>query len=156
MNTPSDYFIEITDNEFYRQIGEDKKASVVNFQNFDYKKGPTYSLSMRPQAINYCQSKMAQQLKSIIVESSHFITVWNQLTNNQASASSSVNKSPENTQQSNSNQAQQSTQKIPTKKVIRRYRGQTYEVEVPDYAALKNNQNQQPTQRKKYRGQYIN
>ena len=156
MKTDINDFIEITESEFHRQIGDDKKAKTVNFQNIDYKKGPTYSLSMRPQAITFCKSNMAQKLRSIIVESSHFITVWTQTKTIQTSTTANDSDTSQENNQVNSHQAQGSAPKIPTKKIIRRYRGQTYEVEVPDYAALKNNQAQQQTQRKKYRGQYIN
>ena len=137
------------------RIGEDKKSNTVNFHNIDYKKGPTYSLSMRPQAITYCQSNMQKQLNSIIVESDHFITVWSQLKNSSISPNVDVDTSQENNNQSTSNHSPESVQKIPTKKIMRRYRGQIYEVEVLDYEAMKNNQSQKPARRKKYRGQYI-
>ena len=152
MTTSNNYYLEITAAEFNRQIGEDKKSSTVIFQNVDYKKGPTYSLSMRTEALTYCQNNMAKKLKSIIVESAHFITVWSQTKNSQNPAKSVASSSSIN----NTHQAQAAQAKIPTKKITRRYRGQTYEVEIPDYEALKKNQSQKQTQRKKYRGQYIN
>ena len=60
-------------------------------------------------------------------------------------------------QASEQNNQTTSVNKLPTKKVIRRYRGQVYEEEVIDYAKVKQlglNLNKQKT-RKKYRGQYI-
>ncbi len=144
MKTNRDYLIEINETEFHNQIGDDKKSSTVNFQNLLYKKGPTYSLSMRPQALNYCQNNKANNLKSLIVENSHFITVWSQTVSSENATNTDSTTSPE------------TVQKVPTKTITRRYRGQTYEVEIPDYAALKKNHSQKQTQRKKYRGQYIN
>ena len=155
MNTNSSYYLEISESEFHSKIGDNKKSKVVNFQNVDYKKGPTYSLSMRPQAITYCQNNMAQQLRSLIVQSAHFITVWSQTDILETPTSPKTATTSETHKPANSLQNQGSTPNIPTKKIIRRYRGQTYEVEIPDYAAINNNQNQPKTQRKKYRGQYI-
>ena len=50
-------------------------------------------------------------------------------------------------------QSSAQSQSLPTKTVIKRYRGQEYEGTVIDWAAMQ--QTQQPKPRRKYRGQYI-
>ena len=177
----SAFVIELTEEEFIKQTSCAKNALSLDFQNASFKKGPTFSTAMREQAIKYCQKFVAKKLKSLLVENKYSFTVWTQQGTVQTQTTKSDSKDAisldelvknfsdptKEVKSSNPEQIsgqQQSTSKeqidppnsIPTKKVVRRYRGQTYEVEVPDYTTLMQlAQHNQNKPRRKYRGQYV-
>ena len=177
----SAFVIELTEEELFKQTSCTNNALSLDFQNASFKKGPTFSTAMREQALKYCQKFVTKKFKSLLVENKYSFTVWVQQESAKTQKKESNSKSaislnelvkniPDPTQEAkNSNSEQISSQQpsvskeetnvptsIPTKKVVRRYRGQTYEVEVPDYPALMQlAQRNQNKPRRKYRGQYV-
>ena len=161
----SDCLIHLTEKEFSKYL-ENLNASSVDYEGSSFNKGFTFSLAMQEQAIKHCQKFATQKLKSLLVKGRYGITVWIQT---QSSNSEEVleflpsieivkpsddESSSVNFNAGANNSQENITHEIPAKKVTRVYRGQTYEVEIPDYSTIQNISGQQKP-RRKYRGQYI-
>lgn len=180
----SSFITQITEEELTQKTTFTKGLSSISFENGSFKKGPTFSLGMREQALTYCNKiSNAQSLKSLIVEGKYSLTIWIQekLEAIQAQSEQKNSSSAENTEEIDdlptttavrhyrgqtyeievvdetalTSEQKDTVKAVPTKKVIRQYRGQTYEVEVPDYSAMQQASQNQQKPRRKYRGQYI-
>ena len=162
----SDCLIHLTEKEFSKYL-ENLNASSVDYEGSSFNKGFTFSLAMQEQAIKHCQKFATQKLKSLLVKGRYGITVWIQAQSSKSEEikleslpSTEIIKPSDNESSSvnfnaGSNNSQENiTSKIPIKKVTRVYRGQTYEVEIPDYSTIQNISGQQKP-RRKYRGQYV-
>ena len=157
----SDCLIHLTEKEFSK-YSDTLNASSVDFEGNSFNKKFTFSLEMQERAIKYCQKFAAKKIKSLLVKGEYGITVWIETQNSnfkeiklESLPPTEIIKPSNDESNIESNNSQEHiTHKIPTKKVTRVYRGQTYEVEVLDYSALQNMPKQQKP-RRKYRGQYI-
>lgn len=146
----SAYIKELTEQEFRQQALVSKDNSSAMFENKSYKQGLTFSIPMKRKALKYCQKLIEKNLSSFLVQGTYCFTVWIEKEERNVSTieqpnvqHSSVVSAPQNI-----------AQKVPTKKITRVYRGQTYEVEIADYDNVQPLQNK-PKARRKYRGQYI-
>ena len=163
----SDLVITLTEGELRQKSNLSTDSPIIEFNSYQYKRGSTFSLGMRQQAITYCEKVAAKQLRSLIVEGPYSLTIWIQeklsaINNNSisstASIKSAVTESGVASDQDDSetkttlkkyrgqtyevnvpgaSSAAQAQTNAPSKKVVKQYRGQTYEVEVPDYSAIK-------------------
>lgn len=166
----SDCLIHLTEKEFGKH-SYPLNASFIDFKGNSFSKGFTFSLGMQEQAIKFCQKLAAKKIKSLLVKGKHGITIWIQTKGDNSeginpkyhlpttekevtkqSYDESTNITSSNAELNNSQENR--TNKVPTKKVTRVYRGQTYEVEIPDYSTIQEIPNQQKP-RIKYRGQYV-
>ena len=102
--------------------------------------------------LDICKKYKESNLKTLIVRSQDIYTIW--IEEKSKTASSQTMEAPENRKQKANIQTQPNNQPIPTKKEIKKYRGQVYEEEVVDWAVVQQ-MNQQNNPRCKYRGQYI-
>ena len=161
----SSLVIQIAEEELKRSGNLASNAQSIDFEDVSFKKGPTFPLEMYEKALAYCEKFSVKQLKSLIVKNKYSLTIWNQqqtsvLSDQDAvTAKTGTEKSQEQAAKveftENSEQGQAAPNKVPTKTVIRRYRGQTYEVQVPDYSAMQQQLSNKQKTRRKYRGQYI-
>ena len=151
----SAYITQLTEQEFDQQTHSNENNLSVKFQESLFKQGLTFSLPMKRQAMRYCQKLIEKNISSLLVKGTYCFTVWVQEHN---SHHSSQQNNWSTQQQSNSFQASSTIDnphQVGRKKITKTYRGQTYEVEVPDYSAIENVLQNQSKPRKKYRGQYI-
>lgn len=139
--------IKLTEKEFRDRFILSAKETRANFNNRKFIKSTAFSTKMRDKAIRYCQENADSKTKFLLVESPYFTTIWIEDKNTQ---NSSIEK-PENSYSSLAQDVQKTAKSIQkqlaTKKVFRKYRGQTYEVEVPNLLLI-----QDPTKDRKYRG----
>jgi hypothetical protein len=163
----SSFIKQITEQEFQQQTLYQKNDLSIRFENDRFKKGLTFSITMQEQAINYCQRLVAKSLSSLLVKEKYSFTVWVQEKNLESQETKlksdfSVTNLELVTEDTNfqdevkiASTPRQIQQQISTKKVTKLYRGQTYEVEIPDYSIASPEMQNQPKPRRKYRGQYI-
>lgn len=161
----TDCLIYLTEKEFSKYLGT-LNTSSIDYEGSSFNKKFTFSLGMQEQAIKYCQKFAAKKIKSLLVKGKYGITIWIQTQNSNSEEIKSEIPITEIVKPSNNksnsvnsaleldNSQENITHKIPTKKVTRVYRGQTYEVEIIDYSTLHNMPKQQKP-RRKYRGQYV-
>ena len=148
--TMSTHITELTEQEFRKQALLSKDNSSAMFDNNSYKQGLTFSIPMKHKALKYCQKLVENNLSSVLVQGTYCFTVWVKKEDNDASIEqSSIQQTPM------AFAPQNVTQEVPRKKITRVYRGQTYEVEIPDYSAIQQSPLNKPKARRKYRGQYI-
>ena len=159
----SSLVIQIAEEELRKSGNLASNAQSVDFENVSFRKGPTFPLEMYEKALAYCEKFSVKQLKSLIVKNKYSLTIWNQqqtsVISDQDAAKAGTEKLQTPTSQveftENSGQEQAAPNKVPTKTVVRHYRGQTYEVQVPDYSAIQQQLSNKQKPRRKYRGQYI-
>ncbi len=108
----------------------DSNSLLATIDNVKFTKTFSFSSDKKHEAIQCCQTLAQNNVKTLLVEGRSSVTVWMQ------------NKADD-------------TYAIPTRKVKRQYRGQTYEVEVADNSAIQKKVSNTQKVRKKYRGQYI-
>jgi hypothetical protein len=155
----SSFIKQITEQEFQEQTLCPKNSLFINFENNQFKKGLTFSLTMQEQAIKYCQKLVTQSLSSLLVEEKYSFTVWVQDKNIESqetklkSALSVINLElvTEDINLNDEVKIAPIEQQIPTKKVTKLYRGQTYEVEIPNHSIEQSTSTKKVT--KLYRGQ---
>ena len=68
--------IHLTEEEFKKQTLCPKNALVIQFEHDSFKRGPTFSLTMREQAIKYCQKMMTKNLQSLLIEGRQCFDIW--------------------------------------------------------------------------------
>lgn len=159
----SEYLIHLTEKEF-KQYLSTLNASSIDYENNSFNKGFTFSLRMQEQAIKYCKKFAAKKIKTLLVKDRYGITVWIQAQNSNSKVikleflptTETVKPfSDENNFNDELNSSQENfTNKVPTTKVTRVYRGQTYEVAITNYPPVQQRPYRQRS-RRKYRGQYI-
>lgn len=147
----STHITELTEQEFRKQALLSKDNSSAMFDNNSYKQGLTFSIPMKHKALKYCQKLVENNLSSVLVQGTYCFTVWvkKEESNDLIVEQSSIQQTPM------VSAPQNVTQEVPRKKITRVYRGQTYEVEIPDYSAIQQSLLNKPKARRKYRGQYI-
>lgn len=166
----SDLSLYFTEQEFHK-YSRFLNASSIDFEGDSFNKGVTFSLKMQEQAIKYCQKLAAKKIKSLSIKSKYGITIWIQtegdedketkpklhLLNEEKAIEQShteSNKITSSDLEKFNSLPKNLTNEVSTKKVTRVYRGQTYEVEIPDYSAIQKRSSRQKP-RRKYRGQYV-
>lgn len=107
-----------------------KQDSEITFQNKIYKKRKVVSKREEAKIPQIAEEYKANNSEVLLVEHKVFFSLW-------------VEKAPENTTEPVEN-------KQSVKKIVKHYRGVSYEVEVPDYDAQ---DTAAPVKTRKYRGQ---
>lgn len=154
--------IQISEKELKEQ-GEftERKNSVVLNDCF-FKKVATFSLSEKQRVLDSYQIKPQNDQVILLVEHKFWFVIWQEeVLINSNQIDTTENSSAEQNHQAFQPQETSSPspsnknieQKIPTKKIIKRYRGQVYETEVPDLSSLQQQNSQKKTL--KYRGKSI-
>lgn len=103
-----------------------RKGSEINFQNKVYRQGKVVSKRQKEKIPQILEEYSSSELEVVLVEHKVFFSIW-------------IEKIQENT----ANQQ-------PVKKIIKHYRGISYEVEVPDHNAQNTPHS---VETRKYRGQ---
>ena len=125
-----------------------KSQSECLWGGVSFRKGDTMENHRIKEILAICQKYHSFNINTLIVKSQNDLTIWieEKNLNNQVGSLNSESKNPQN--------SQEDRQKLPTKTVTKKYRGQVYEETVIDWSAVKNiNSGERP--RRKYRGQYI-
>lgn len=157
--------INLTFDQFKQTAVYQNKTEVL-YKNHLYSKKISCSVQQKEKVIKYCKLQQSKNLLTLIVEQHGLLTVWLQkvksnlvVNNTEATINvkelvevqNATSKETQNTTETFSQTKPQSkptpTEVAKTKKVIRKYRGQTYEVEIP----IVEKQTSKPQQ--KYRGQ---
>ena len=117
--------------------------------NVVFRKGDVFADIEIKKALDTCNKYNSFGVDTLIVKKENELTIWIQ---EELSASNKPNNSIQDRNHPASTQSQ-TNQSLPTKTVVKRYRGREYEETVVDWAAIQ--QINQPKARRKYRGQYI-
>lgn len=142
----------LTIKEFKNQAVLNQFDSECTVNNLSFKKEETLEHHRIKEVLDICNKYNNFNINTLIVNSQETLTIWIE-EKSQASSAQDIE-----IQEDKGNQdkieSRQTNQSIPTKKVIKRYRGQVYEEVVVDWGAMQqlNQQNKSP---RKYRGQYI-
>jgi hypothetical protein len=121
--------------------------SEVIVNNCIFIKGPNFSLSLEEQVLNYCQKLANNSQKSLIIKGKYSYTIWVEQKSS-SDLSSTIISQTEPIDNSLTNDRQQPL----IKKIIKKYRGQTYE-EILSQPVISSTIPEK--HRRKYRGQYI-
>ena len=114
-----------------------------------FRKKDTFANLEIKKVIDTCKKYNNFGVNTLIVEKDNELTIWieeKRLADNKPDNSQKDGNHPASTQP-------QTNQSLPTKTVVKKYRGREYEETVVDWAALQQVNQQKP--RRKYRGQYI-
>lgn len=117
--------------------------------NVVFRKGDAFAGSEIKKVLDTCNKYNNFGLNTLIVKKENELTIWIQ---EEPSASNKPNNSIQDRNHPASTQPQ-TNQSLPTKTVVKKYRGREYEETVVDWAALQQTNQSKP--RRKYRGQYI-
>ena len=138
---------------------------LVHLNNCTFKKGITFTLGDKDKVLKSYQEKSQNNRKYLLVEHKFGLVVWNEETlisseKLKSREDSSIDQSLANHKaiqhkEISSPNLNNIEPKIPTKKIIKRYRGQVYEEVVPDLSSFKRQDSQPQPKRLKYRGKYI-
>jgi hypothetical protein len=168
----SSFIKQITEQEFQEQTLYQKNDLLINFENNQFKKGLTFSLTMQEQAINYCQRLVTKSLSSLLVKEKYYFTVWvqaNKIESQKTKLKSAFSVTNLELVKEDTNfkdevktsfTPQPIQQQVSTEQAIEIYRGQTYEsaiqpLEPNNTHTPQSIQQQIPTKKvtKLYRGQ---
>ena len=154
--------ISAADLEKQGTITSDKNYIVFN--NSTFKRGVAFNLTDKEKIIESYKLKSQDNIKYILVEDKFTLTVWSEYTQVDTNKvptmeSSSINQETFQDQASsfdNTAPSQNNTEAtVATKKIVKKYRGQTYEIVIPDVSSSQEINSQQEKKRLKYRGKYI-
>lgn len=126
--------------DFYQTADFRHQGSECKINDLVFRKGNTFGHHEIKQVLDICNKYQNFDTNTLIIKGEQELTIWIEDKSQQP-----------NTQAIETNSTPQS---LPTKTVTKRYRGQVYEEEVVDWAAVQQ-ANQQNKPRRKYRGQYI-
>ncbi|MEM8721347.1 MAG: hypothetical protein AAGE84_18965 [Cyanobacteria bacterium P01_G01_bin.39] len=132
----------------FKHKGEfDQYGSECKINELFFRKGDTLAHQEIKQVLDTCNKYKKFDVNTLIVKGEHDLTIWIEEKSKRSTAI--FDQDTQTTSQIVSN-----SQSLPTKTVTKTYRGQVYEEEVVDWAAVQ--QAGQPNKlRRKYRGQYI-
>ena len=116
--------------------------------NVVFRKGDAFADIEIKKVLDTCNKYNNFGVNTLIVKKENELTIWIE----ELSASNKLNNFQEDSTHLASTQPQ-TNQSLPTKTVVKRYRGREYEETVVDWAAVQQVDRQKP--RRKYRGQYI-
>lgn len=133
--------------------GSSKSESLIDFNNCTYKKGITLPFSSKEKALERCQEITKNNRKCLLVEYKFGLMIWIE---EPTISSDKSNIATENLLKDKlSSEPDTIKPEIPTKKIIKKYRGQVYEIVVPDLSSVTQQDYQGKTSKLKYRGKYI-
>lgn len=122
-------------------------GSKCTIDGLGFKKGDTFGHQETERVIIICNQYKDSDLNTLLVKGEDSLTIW-------VEEKSPTSSKPQNYQTSAvEQQSLTNPQPLPTKTVVKKYRGQEYEETVVDWAAIQQMNHQKP--RRKYRGQYI-
>ncbi|ELS02698.1 hypothetical protein Xen7305DRAFT_00024160 [Xenococcus sp. PCC 7305] len=124
--------------------------NLVELNDFTFKKGVSFSIEDKEKIVETYKIKSQSNGKYLLVEDKFMLTIWSEV---KADLSQSQDNS---SQQISSQSINHPEQKNRTKTITRRYRGQTYEVVVPDLSSSEASDHKPEKKYLKYRGKYIN
>ena len=124
-----------------------KSGSEYTLDNMVFRKSKTWNGGEIEQAKDTCNKYHKFDLSTLIVKKENKLTIW-------IEKKSSITATKENTEPQEIIQTQQDRQSIPTKTIIKKYRGQEYEQVVVDWTKIQQTDLQNKP-RRKYRGRYI-
>ncbi|MEM7595172.1 MAG: hypothetical protein AAF383_27360, partial [Cyanobacteria bacterium P01_A01_bin.83] len=133
-------------DEFKKKGEFNQYGSECKINELFFRKGDTLTHQEIKQVLDTCNKYKKFDINTLIVKGEHDLTIWIEEKSKRPTAI--FDQDTEATRQTVSN-----SQSLPTKTVTKRYRGQVYEEEVVDWAAIQQ-MNQQDKPRRKYRGQY--
>lgn len=134
--------------EEFDQRGEfNQHSSECKINNLFFRKGNTLGHHEIKQVLDTCNKYNNFDINTLIVKGENDLTIWIEEKSKRSAAQDSQDHPA-------ASQPQANRQSAPTKTVTKRYRGQVYEEEVVDWAAMQQ-MNQPDKARRKYRGQYI-
>ena len=140
-------YIKTEDFETRRVLGSSNSECTLN--NLFFRKSDAFSHHQIQEVLDICNKYNGFNINTLVVKSQDILTIWIEEKSKNTQFESSENK-----HQEANRQTQFVNQPLPTKKVTKKYRGQVYEEEVVDWAAVQQmSQQNKPT--RKYRGQYI-
>ena len=141
--------LQMSAAELEKQGTFNTDKNLVQINNCIFKRGVAFNLQDKEKIIESYKIKSQNTSKYLLVEDKYILTVWSE---------EKINLSEHrdcSSQEISSENLNNPEQKILTKKITKRYRGQTYEVVVPDLSDSQE-QNIQPVKKRlKYRGKYI-
>ncbi len=141
-------YIKTEDFETRRVLGSSSSECTLN--NLLFRKSDAFDHHQIKEVLDICNKYNGFNINTLVVKSQDILTIWIE----EKSKNTQSLESPENKHQEANRQIQSVNQPLPTKKVTKKYRGQEYEEEVVDWAAVQEmSQQNKPPQ--KYRGQYI-
>ena len=127
----------------------DDSSSKCIINDAVFRKSDTFADFEIKKALDTCNKYNNFGVDTLVVKKDNELTIWIE---EEFSTSNETNNSQENLNHSPSTQPQ-TNQSLPTKTVIKKYRGREYEEIVVDWAAVQ--QTNQHSSHRKYRGQYI-
>ena len=136
--------------ENFTQKGLFSDSGLSTIDNVVFRKGNTFADFEIKKVLDTCNKYNNFGVDTLIVKKDNELTIWIA----EFSASDKPSDSHEDLNHPASTQPQ-IDRSLPTKTVVKRYRGREYEETVVDYAALQQLQTNQLKPRRKYRGQYI-
>ena len=125
-------------------------SGLSTIDNVVFRKGNTFANLEIKKVLDTCNKYNNFGVNTLIVKKDNEITIW-------IEEKLLADNKPDSQQDENhlASTQPQTNQSLPTKTVIKKYRGQEYEETVVDWAALQLQQTNQHSSRRKYRGQYI-
>lgn len=97
-----------------------RNNSTISWQGKLYERKKVFSKSYRNKAISIYQENLKSNLSTLLVEYKNYLAVW-------------VEKQLKTNPDREKSLTLLSTKSTPKKKIIKKYRGITYEVEIPNY-----------------------
>ena len=133
--------------ENFTQKGVFSDSGLSTIDNVVFRKGDTFRDFEIKKVLDICNKYNNFGVNTLIVKKQNELTIWIEefSVSNKSSNSEDLNHLASTQPQTN--------QPVPTKTVVKRYRGREYEETVVDGAALQQMNQQKP--RRKYRGQYV-
>ena len=131
--------------KFHQQGTVDSSGSKYTMDGSTFSKGETFDKEEIKQALQICNQHSREKTNTLIVKDEGSVVIWVEDKPYKPDDNKILESNPINTQQPD--------RQLLTKKVIKRYRGQTYEETVIDWEAMQQTGRQNSI--RKYRGQYV-
>lgn len=132
---------------FLKEATFDRSGLKCVIKNRIFKKDDSWTHDESEKVINLCSQYRNNEIDTLVVKGKNDLTVWIE------DKSTAAIESPNQVASIADRQSLTDPQALPTKTIIKKYRGREYEETVVDWAAVQ--QIQQPKPRRKYRGQYV-
>ena len=129
-------------------------GKTIKFYNLIFaKENLSFSLKEQEKAVEYCKKSLQNNEIYLIVETELELEIWKRNLEVEPDKSKEADNSLKETSSQPINDIEE---EIPTKKIMKKYRGKVYEEIVPDTSSLNQNSSVSQPKRLKYRGKYIN
>ena len=141
----------IIEKELNNRVALDSSDTICTLNNLHFRKSEAFPGSKIKKVLDICNDYKANNVNTLLVRNKDLLTIWIE---DKSKIVSTPETEIQESSQPQANTPQPDSSQLPTKKITKRYRGQVYEEEVVDWAAVKQiNLHNKP--RRKYRGQYI-